>query len=173
MTEKNIHHAAGVVAPTSHWNSVLLRSTPTEQCRTLWGRLKRWTMIWILRLAQKLLPNVGDLCCHTHGLMFTQPDIDSLMDRLSTSSKTAGRTNTWVLLDSQSIIDVFYNGKLHTKIHKTNILSESDTMRGWTLQTRGNNYWDMDGYIMVLYWRDSQHLIVYEQDKREIQSHFL
>ena len=53
-------------------------------------------------------------------LIFIQPDVSSLMDLSNTSSKTVGIPKTWILLDSQSTIDVFCNGELLTQIHKTN-----------------------------------------------------
>ena len=63
-----------------------------------------------------------DVRCHANGLIFTQPDTDSLMDQLSTSSETVGIHNTWIMLDSQSTIDVFCNGELLSQIHKTNVV---------------------------------------------------
>ena len=60
----------------------------------------------------------GDLYCDTEGQMCTQPDINSLMDRSSTPSKAVGIPNTWLLLDSQSIIDVVSNGDLLTQLSK-------------------------------------------------------
>ena len=51
-------------------------------------------------------------------LMFLQRDTSSLKDRQSMSSKT-GIKESWILLDSQSTIDVFCNSDLLTKIHKT------------------------------------------------------
>ena len=51
-------------------------------------------------------------------LMFLQRDANSLKDRQSMSSKT-GIKESWILLDSQSTIDVFCNSDLLTKIHKT------------------------------------------------------
>ena len=62
-----------------------------------------------------------DLCYHTDGLLFIQPDINSLTDRSSTSSKAVEIPNTWILLDSQSTIDVFCNSELLTQIHKRKV----------------------------------------------------
>ena len=62
-----------------------------------------------------------DPCCHDDALIFTQPDVTSLMGQSNTFSKTVGIPRTWILLDSQSMIDVFCNGELLTQIHKTNI----------------------------------------------------
>ena len=42
--------------------------------------------------------------CHSNGLIFTQPEINSLMDQSNTSSKTVRIPNRWILLDSQSIL---------------------------------------------------------------------
>ena len=52
--------------------------------------------------------------CHGDTLLFTQPDVNSLMGQSNTSSKTVGISRTWILLDSQSTIDVFCNGELIT-----------------------------------------------------------
>jgi hypothetical protein len=51
----------------------------------------------------------SDLCCHTDGLIFIQPGINSLTNWSSISSKTIRIPNTWILLESQSTIDVFCN----------------------------------------------------------------
>ena len=59
--------------------------------------------------------------CHGDALIFIQPGVSSLMDWSNTSSKTIVIPETWILLDSQSTIDVFCNGELLTQIHKTNI----------------------------------------------------
>ena len=64
-------------------------------------------------------------------LMFLQPDVDRMIMRTkwTTSSKTrSGIPVSWMLLDSQSTIDVFSNAELLTEIH------ESDT----TLRIRCN-----------------------------------
>ncbi len=50
-------------------------------------------------------------------LIFTQSDAHSTT--LSTSSSKA-IPDTWMLLDSQSTVDVFCNGKLLERIHKIN-----------------------------------------------------
>ena len=68
--------------------------------------------------------------CHGNALIFTQPDINSLMGRSNMSSKTIGIPKTWILLDSQSTTDVLFNNELLTKNHKTILPSESDTIRG-------------------------------------------
>ena len=70
-----------------------------------------------------------DLQCNNelYDLMFIQPDVNSLTDWQSTCSKT-GIPKTWILLDSQSTIDVFCNGEILTQIHKISI----------TLRTRCN-----------------------------------
>ena len=52
-----------------------------------------------------------DPCCHGDALIFTQPDVNSLIDQFNTSSKTAGIPRTWISLDSQSTINVFCNGE--------------------------------------------------------------
>ena len=43
------------------------------------------------------------------------------MDHSNTSSKIVVISNTWILLDSQSTIDVICNSELLTQFHKTNI----------------------------------------------------
>ena len=50
-------------------------------------------------------------------LMFLQPDMNSRMGRSNTYS-SAGISRGWILLDSQSTIDVFSNADLLTKIHR-------------------------------------------------------
>ena len=58
----------------------------------------------------------GYLCCHSNALLFIQPDGSSLMNRPNTPSKTIGIPSMWVLLGSQSIIDVICNNELLTQI---------------------------------------------------------
>ena len=53
-----------------------------------------------------------DPCCHDNALTVIQPDVNSLMGQSNTSSKTVGIPKAWILLDSQSIIDVFFNDEL-------------------------------------------------------------
>ena len=63
-----------------------------------------------------------DPCCRGDALIFTQPDVNSLLGRSNTSYKIVRIPKTWILLDSQSKINVFCNGELLTRIHKTNII---------------------------------------------------
>jgi len=83
-------------------------------------------------------------------LMMLQPHDFSLKERQNTCSKV-GIQETWILLDSQSTIDVFSNSDLLTKIHQT------DT----TLRIRCNagmkttNYQGyLSGYGWVWYYPD-------------------
>jgi hypothetical protein len=64
----------------------------------------------------------GDLYCNNEGILFQQPDVNSLKDQLSTPSKRVGIPKTWILIDSQFTIDVFCNGEIFTQIHETNII---------------------------------------------------
>ena len=59
--------------------------------------------------------------CHCDALIFTQPDVTSLMSQTNTSSKAVGIPRRWILLNSESTIDVFFNNELLTQLHKTNI----------------------------------------------------
>ena len=82
----------------------------------------------------------GEMFFHGDALMFVQSNSSSLIDRSNTSPKTIRIPNTWILLDSQSTIDIFCNGELLTQIHKTNI----------TLRIRynaGMNTTNMRGYL--------------------------
>ena len=47
-----------------------------------------------------------DPCCHGDALIFTQPGVNSLIDRSNTSSKIVGIPRTWISLDNQSTINV-------------------------------------------------------------------
>ena len=49
----------------------------------------------------------GEFFCYSNALMFVQPDVSSLMDQSNASSRIIGIPNTWILLDSQSTINVF------------------------------------------------------------------
>ena len=59
------------------------------------------------QFSTEITTNNDVLHCHANSLLFIQPDINSLIDRLSTSSETVLIPNMWILLDSQSTIDVF------------------------------------------------------------------
>ena len=83
-------------------------------------------------------------------LMMPQPHDFSLKEKQNVSSKT-GIQETWILLDSQSTVDVFSNSDLLSKIHQT------DT----TLRIRCNagmkttNYQGyLTGYGLVWYYPD-------------------
>ena len=77
----------------------------------------------------------GDLCWDTQDRMFTQPCISSLMDWSNIPSKNVGISKTWLLVDSQSTIDVLYIGELFSQIHKRNITLKLRCNAGWKLQT--------------------------------------
>jgi hypothetical protein len=94
----------------------------------------------------------GYLCCPIEDLLFTQPDIYSLVDWLSMSSKMVGvgMPKTWIPLDSQSICEVFYNYELLTQTHKTNVTLRIRSNAGMkTTNTRGHLS-GMDGSGSIL-----------------------
>ena len=94
--------------------------------------------------------NNGDRCCHGDALMFIQHDVSSLMGRVNTSSKRIGITNTWILLDSQSTIDVLCDGELLAQIHRTNITLRIRCNEGMkSTNTRGH----MLGYGWVWFYK--------------------
>ena len=63
----------------------------------------------------------GEMFFHGDALMFVQSNSSSLMNQSNTSSKTIRIPNTWILIYSQSTMEVFCNGELRTQIHETNI----------------------------------------------------
>ena len=87
----------------------------------------------------EMTTNYEDPCYHGDTLMFTQPDISSLMDWSSTSYTTVRIPKTSILPDSQSTSDAFCNGELLTPIHKTNITLRTRCNTGMkTTHTRGH-----------------------------------
>ena len=87
--------------------------------------------------------------CHGNALILIQPDVRSLMS--NTSYKAVGRPKMWILLDSQSTIDVFCNGELLTHKCMTQLSPlESDETRGQKQQTRRDTCRDTDGCGSVL-----------------------
>ena len=93
---------------------------------------------------------IGD----SHGLMF---HIDSPTKHPSSMSSRGSIPNTWILLDSQSTIDVFSNEKLLTNIHATsttmhikcNAGSKSTNLRG-TLSGYGEVWYFAEGIANIL-----------------------
>ena len=97
-------------------------------------------------------PDVVDYYCgdELEELMFLQPNEYSPNERQSMSSKT-GIQDTWILLDSQSTVDVFSNSDLLTKIHKTNTMLRIRCNAGMkTTQYKGY----LSGYGWVWYYPD-------------------
>ena len=77
-------------------------------------------------------------------LMFIQPHIHSQGEKQSVCSKNL-ILKTWILLASQSTVDVISNGDLLTKIHQVKTTLRVDTMQGRKPQTSGVICQDMDG----------------------------
>jgi hypothetical protein len=115
---------------------------PTEKCHA--RRHADGTMLHVegdveFKTAENEVSGSGDLFgtigADAHGLMFLNSDHANSPP--NTSSKPI--PNTWILLDSQSTIDVFTNGHLLTNIHpikttmhiKCNAGSKSTNLRGY------------------------------------------
>ena len=98
----------------------------------------------------EIFGTIGD----SHGLMF---HIDSPTKHPSSMSSRGSIPNTWILLDSQSTIDVFSNEKLLTNIHATsttmhikcNAGSKSTNLRG-TLSGYGEVWYFAEGIANIL-----------------------
>lgn len=66
------------------------------------------------------------------GLMFLQPHETNSQTGPSTTSSSRDIPETWLLLDSQSTIDVLCNGDLLTDIQKSeNCLRIQNTLQRW------------------------------------------
>ena len=97
-------------------------------------------------------PDLVDYYCgdELEELMFLQPHEYSPTKRQNISSKT-GIKDTWMLLDSQSTVDVFSNSDLLTKIHKTNTILRIRCNAGMkTTEYKGY----LSGYGWVWYYPD-------------------
>ena len=82
--------------------------------------------------------------------MFLQHDANSMKDQQIISSKT-GIKESWIMLDSQSTIDVFCNSDLLTKIHKTDTTLRIRCNAGMkTTDYSGDTCQDMAGYGIIL-----------------------
>ena len=72
-----------------------------------------------------------NICCDSklEELMFIQPHVHSPEEKQSACSKNL-ILKTWILLDSQSTVDVISNGDLLTKINQVKLHPELDVMQG-------------------------------------------
>ena len=82
----------------------------------------------------------------TEELMFIQPHIHSQGEKQSVCSKNL-ILKTWILLDSQSTLDVISSGDLLTKMHRVKTYSESDVIQDWKQHISEAIYQGVDGYL--------------------------
>ena len=92
----------------------------------------------------------GFISDDAHELMFVHSNMEnSLMDPKLSSKRAI--PSTWILIDSQSTIDVFCNGELLTQIHKINTTMHIRCNAG---EKSTNMRGHLSGYGWVWYFPD-------------------
>ena len=110
-------------------------------------------------------------CCDIElkELIFIQPHIHSPEEKQSVCSKNL-ILKTWILLDSQSMVDVISNGDLLTKIHQVKTTLRIRCTAGMkTAHFQGSSIRIRMGVVLP---RWNCQYFVAEQSQRQVQSHF-